>query len=118
MDGWLKTITWDQLRTWIDFVDEEPIGEERADLRTGALATVIYNMNLDTKSIGGVITPHRYVSAWGKDHEHVLALKPRETRKPDAPIDNATDTTVNNPVVWENFIAGLVKSSGGIKRNG
>jgi hypothetical protein len=81
----------------------EPIGEERADLRVGALASVFLNMNIDTKATGGVLQPERYVSGWGPDRVYMLAIKPpgmdQESTK--------EDQSLNNPIVWDNFTASL-----------
>jgi hypothetical protein len=103
----------------------EPIGDERDDLRIGALASVIYNMNLDTRKTG-VIKSYRYVTGWGNDKVHMLALEPNAE---DAKAANqgsgygpgsgsGSDCTLNNPIVWENFKAGLKKVYGARKANG
>lgn len=84
-------------------MDLEPIGEERADLRMGALASVILNMNLDTKSLGGALQPLSYISGWGRDRVYVLALKPEEIG------EISHSDTLNNPINWQNFKTGLIK---------
>jgi len=38
-----------ELSEWMAFAREEPIGEHRADLRTGILASLIANANRDPK---------------------------------------------------------------------
>lgn len=90
---------------WLDFTSEEPIGEERADLRTGALATVIWNTSLDTKKMGGQINPTRYVVGWGRDRNHIMTLKPKEKIQTDT--ENLPDQTLNNKSKWSDFKANM-----------
>lgn len=84
-------------------MDLEPIGEERADLRMGALASVLLNINIDTKKIGGLIQPRRYITGWGDDRVYVMVLKQEdekesvEEKKPD----------INDPSVWNSFVRDL-----------
>lgn len=119
-NGWLSRISWDQLWRWIRYTDLEPVGDERADLRIGALASVIYNMNLDTRKTG-VIQPYRYISGWSNDKVHMLAFRPEpedlvsDVMASSSAGQSSADRTLNNPTVWENFKAGLRKVYGGKK---
>lgn len=115
IDAWLKRISWDTLSEWLTYMDEEPIGEERADLRMEALASVIWNVNVSSKEIGGVIEPQRYVSGFNRDRVCVLMLKPKEEDTADK-LGTSEDRTVNNPVVWRNFTTNLLKAYGGGRR--
>lgn len=118
IDAWLSRISWDTLSELLQFVDEEPIGEERADLRMGALASVLWNVNVSTKEIGGLIEPFGYVSGFGKDRVCVLTLKPKEDEDTDvtSKIGTDEDRTLNNPTVWANFKTQMIKYHGGIKK--
>lgn len=42
-------MTWRQLLAWRDYAEIEPFGEERADLRSGIVASVVANANRDPK---------------------------------------------------------------------
>lgn len=92
----------------------EPIGEERDDLRIGALASVIYNMNLDTRKLGGPIKAHRYITGWADDRVHMMMLVPDQTQIEGnlSGHQSGSDHTLNNPSVWQNFKAGLKKVYG------
>lgn len=82
-------------------------------MRAGALASVMLNMNIDTKKIGGLLEPKDYISGWGEDRTYIMALKPPKVEKEtDSSSDSSIDRTVNNPVVWENFTTNLVKMMG------
>lgn len=93
-------------------MDIEPIGEERDDLRIGALASVILSMNIDTQALGGLLEPLRYESVTYQDRTYRMALKEPEDVRQDqqGQQDQAEDRTVNNPVVWENFTTRLCKA--------
>lgn len=84
---------------------EEPIGEERDDLRIGALASVFLNMNIDTKETGGILKPQSYISGWGEDRVYVLGVKSPEMEEAEARAK--VDNSLNNPIVFDNFIANL-----------
>lgn len=45
----LTQMTWEQFSGWMRYYQEEPFGEERADLRSGIVASVIANVNRDDK---------------------------------------------------------------------
>lgn len=117
IDAWLERISWDTLKEWLDFMDEEPIGEERADLRAGALASVLWNVNLDTKKLGGSVKPLGYVSGVGDGRMCVIALKPDDYQESEGSAGGAyADQTLNDPIVWENHVAQMIKYHGGIKK--
>lgn len=42
-------LTWGELCKWLSYMRQEPFGETRADLRIGALASVIARANIDSK---------------------------------------------------------------------
>lgn len=114
--GWLSKISWDQLERWVDFFDKEPHGEERDDLRIGALASVIWNCNIDTKAIGGPLQPLSYLSGWNGDRVSFLALKPKKLEQDQvgSSAGNAGNIgsgklNLNDPIGWENFTTGLRK---------
>lgn len=105
MKGWLgyrprtEVISWDQLSDWLDFTNDEPIGEERDDLRIGALGTIFWNANLDTKK-SGVIKADRYGLGWGTDKIHRFGVVPGADREKDRETE---DRSLNNPAVWNSF---------------
>lgn len=73
-------------------------------MRIGALASLIYNVNIDTRK-SGVIKPNRYIMGATEDSRtYVFSLKPKEKK--------LEDETLNNPVKWNNFKAGLKKAAG------
>lgn len=112
VDAWLARIPWKVLKEWLDFVDLEPIGDERDDLRIGALASVIWNTNLDTKKMGGLLKPVRYAAGWTEDRTFVFGVLPNK------PItDDTRDNTLNDPVNFANFKTGLIKVYGTDKRS-
>lgn len=113
VESWLETISWDQLKDWLEFVEDEPIGEEREDLRTGALMTAMYNMNIDTKD-KGPLKSHRYISGWGEDRVHALVLRPEAGEKGSGNVTG--DQSLNNPTNFANFKTGLIKVYGTGKR--
>lgn len=98
-------------------MEDEPHGEERDDLRIGALASVIWNCNIDTKAIGGPLQPLSYLSGWNSDRVSFLALKPKELEQAQAQsgsivsIGNGGSGKLNldDPIGWENFTTGLRK---------
>lgn len=104
-------------------MDQEPQGEERDDLRIGALASVIWNCNLDTKEMGGPLVPDSYIAGWkDEDRIAVLALRPKQADREDGEKQPTTKKAsgsgsgsldLNDPVDWENFTTGLIKSVGG-----
>lgn len=114
VESWLETISWDQLKDWLEYVEDEPIGEERDDLRIGALMTVMYNMNIDTRETGP-LKSHRYISGWGEDRVHALVLRP-QMDKTDSDGNGSGDQSLNNPTNFANFKTGLVKVYGTGKR--
>lgn len=71
----------------------------------GALASVLWNVNVRTDEIGGLIEPLGYVSGFGKDRVCIVAFKPLEEKGEGTNVDQ----TVNNPIVWENFKTNLIK---------
>lgn len=47
----MEVCPWRQFRRWLDFYELEPWGDERADLRSGIVASILANVNRDpTKS--------------------------------------------------------------------
>jgi len=87
-------------------MEVEPIGEERDDLRIGALASVLLNLNIDTKAVGGSLQPQSYISGWGKDLVYVLTIKPPEL---DEIVTSPSSSPLSDPIAWENFTSELVK---------
>lgn len=118
VDEWLRSITWDQLETWLEFMRREPHGEERDDLRIGALATVVLNTaDIDHKAIGGMIKPKGYIAGWSRDLKYTMTSIPPEL---EAEIEKGASgggnsgsasgkINLNDPVGWENFTTGLQK---------
>ena len=106
MEKWLQEISWDQLKDWLDYRDLEPFGEVREDLRIGALASVILNTTIDTEKIGGMLHPYSYVSGWSEERVYSLGMVPREVEKV---VEDDSDKTLNNPIVWNNFVTRLQK---------
>lgn len=47
--GLLHRMTWKQFVGWMRYYQQEPFGEERADLRSAIVASVIANANRDGK---------------------------------------------------------------------
>ena len=45
----LDEMTWTQFVAWQEYANLEPFGEERSDLRSGIVASVIANSNRDPK---------------------------------------------------------------------
>lgn len=62
----------------------EPFGEERGDLRTGILASVIANVNRDRKKRSEPYTPQDFMP---------FAERPTPAAPPTGPVDPATLTT-------------------------
>lgn len=48
----LLRMTWEQFFEWFQYFQEEPFGEDRADLRAGSIVASIYNVN---RSKGGKV---------------------------------------------------------------
>lgn len=46
----LASMTWNQLKGWMEYASIEPFGEERDDYRSGIVASVIANVNRDSKT--------------------------------------------------------------------
>lgn len=98
---------------------DEPHGEERDDLRIGALASVLWNCNIDTKE-NGVIEPRDYISGWNSERVGLFMLKPKELRETEAQGASGNGNgggggqlDLNDPIGWENFATGLIKVVGG-----
>jgi hypothetical protein len=92
---------------------QEPQGEERDDLRIGALASVIWNCNLDTSKIGGMIEPHSYLSGWNNDRVGIMAFQSQQEKERVKEESTGLGLNLNDPVDWENFTTGLIKAVGG-----
>lgn len=45
----MEAMTWEQFVGWMRYYAQEPFGEERADIRSGIVASVIANANRDSK---------------------------------------------------------------------
>jgi hypothetical protein len=89
---WLRDeISWDQLNDWFRFIDLEPIGEEREDLRIGALATVIRNSNVIKSE--HLTTPYRYIVGTNDQKQTLLYLKPKEIESGSKSIDEDSITS-------------------------
>lgn len=108
---WLSEISWDQLEEWLEF---DPIGEERADLRIGALATVLLNTSdIDHDKIGGLIKPRGYIAGWSKDLEYTLTPMPKELKEELAKKSESESVlNLSDPIGWENFATKLIKYVG------
>lgn len=112
VDRWLSEITWDQLSEWLIYTGQEPVGEERDDLRIGALASVMWNCNIDTRE--GTVVPQSYVAGFNKERNGIFAFcseKGREKERGEGGSQTGT-LDLNDPIGWENFTTGLVKAVG------
>lgn len=74
-------ISWDQFLRWQEYYNIEPWGEDRNDLRAGALVAALFNCNIDSRKTRP-FHPYNYVM--GRQNERsgfVLAYKPDESEK-------------------------------------
>lgn len=91
---------------WIDFTHDEPIGEERDDLRIGALSSTILNMNIDTRKIGGSIKPQDYSVGWNESRNQIFGLVPVSMQGNNIISNEGKD--INDPEVWKATKASLL----------
>ena len=59
---------------WLEFMEEEPHGEERQDLRIGALGSILLNTTLDTRDEGPLL-PDSYIAGWDNERTFYLTVK-------------------------------------------
>lgn len=113
MDKWLKEISWQQLCEWIEYKDD--YGEERNDLRMGAIASLLVNLNVDTRKIGGNTRPNRYISTWDDKRDYHLVYQYDIKSNSD---DNNKLKTSNRLTKesWENIKTGFAKAFGRVKK--
>jgi hypothetical protein len=107
-NGFLDRISWSQLSKWIEFRRLHPIGEERDDLRIGALGSIIWNCNIDTRN-GKDIKADKYIVGWGRDRNHVLRFHPERKDQ----VNGSNDQSLNNPAVWADFKANMKAAAKG-----
>lgn len=66
VDELLSSMSARELSDWIAFARVEPFGEERADLRSGIIASVIANAHRDRKKRAQPYTPADFMPRFDK----------------------------------------------------
>lgn len=100
------------MQDWIAFRRLHPIGEERDDLRIGALGSIIWNCNIDTRN-GKDIKADRYIVGWGRDRKHVMQFRPHDNSLENDSDGSETDGSLNNPAVWAELKANIKAAAKG-----
>lgn len=60
----LSRMSWSQFLEWMAYFEEDPFGEERADWRSGMIASVIANVNRNPKK-GRAFTAQDFMPKMG-----------------------------------------------------
>lgn len=107
-------------------MEEEPHGEERQDLRIGALGSILLNTTLDTRDEGPLL-PDSYIAGWDNERTFYLTVKSpqlleeerlaRERGEVREQQSGGRKLDLNDPVGWENFAVGLRKMAHSLKDN-
>jgi hypothetical protein len=66
VEEWIEQLDWGQALAWRAYAQIEPFGEERADLRSGIVASVIANVNRDPKK-GKAFNPQDFMPKFGSE---------------------------------------------------
>ena len=62
----MNEMSGEQFMAWVAYAELEPFGEERADLRSGIVASVIANVNRDPKK-GKAYSPSDFIPKFGAE---------------------------------------------------
>lgn len=68
-------MTWGDLMEWVAYSELEPFGEERADWRSGMVASVVANVNRDPKR-GRPFQPKDFMPQFDEKAARSAARKP------------------------------------------
>jgi len=67
VEGMLDAMTWKQYVAWQTYSETDPIGEQRKDLRTGIIASLIANANRDSKKTPKPYSASDFIPKFGLD---------------------------------------------------
>lgn len=84
VEGMLNSMTWRQYQGWMLYAAEEPFGEERADLRSAIVASVVANANRDPKRRPRPFSPRDFMPLVRRDErpaERAPVTDPRQFKK-------------------------------------
>lgn len=81
VEGMLSAMTWRQFVGWMRYYSVEPFGEERADLRSAIVASVIANTHRDPKKRPEPFSPRDFMLFQSGRSEHTRAYRPITDRE-------------------------------------